>query len=79
MAQRSIQQRVLIPVGEIVSFERREVNPTTTAVLVAGMAGFATAIVLAITEARKGENPDDPTPPDESVIDIPIFSILWGR
>jgi len=79
MAQRSIQQRVLIPIGEIVSFEQRELNPTATGFLVAGMAGFATAIIFAITEARKGENPDDPTPPDESIIDIPLFSVMWGR
>jgi hypothetical protein len=79
MAQRSIEQRVQVPLGEIVSFERRELNKTTTAILVAGMAGFATAIVVAIAEARKGENPDGPGPPDESVIEIPLFSVLWGR
>lgn len=79
MAQRSILQRVQVPRGEIVSFERRELNKTTTAFLVAGMAAFATGIVLAISEARKGENPDGPGPPDESVIEIPLLSVLWGR
>jgi hypothetical protein len=79
MAQRSIQQRIQVPIGEIVSFERREVNVAGTAILAGGVAGFATVILLAITEARKGDNPDNGIPPDESIISIPLFSFLWSR
>jgi hypothetical protein len=76
---RSIEQRIRIPMGEIVSFERRELNGTATALTIAAGAAAVAGLVFGITEARKGDNPDPPGPPDEAVIEIPILSILFGR
>jgi hypothetical protein len=78
-SMRSIAQRVRIPVGEIVSFERRELNGPATALTVAAGAAAVVGLVFAITEARKGDNPDPPTPPDEAIVEIPILSLLFGR
>ena len=78
-ATRSIQQRIRVPAGEVVSFERRELNGTATVLTIAAGAAAVAGLVFAITEARKGENPDPPIPPDESIIEIPILSLLFGR
>ncbi len=78
-ASRTIQQRVRIPVGEIVSFERRELNTTATVLTIGAGTAAVIGLVFAITESRKGDNPDPPDPPDDAIVEIPILSILFGR
>lgn len=79
MASRPIQQRVRVPVGEVVSFERRELNtPATVSIIAAGAAALA-GIVFIITDARQPEVSDPVVPPDEAIIEIPILSLLFGR
>ncbi len=79
MAQRVIEQRIVVPRAEVVSFERRELNKTGTAFLLAAAAGLTGAIVAVITEARNPEDSDPGEPPDESIIEIPLSSLLFGR
>ena len=78
-ATQSIEQRIRVPLGEIVSFERRELNGPATALTIGAGAVAIAGLLFVITEARKGDNPEPPGPPDEAIVEIPILSLLFGR
>lgn len=76
----NIDQRVRVPAGEIVSFERRELNGFATGAAI-GAAALGVGLVFAIiNDALQGDDGDPPDPPDEfRGVSIPLFSLPWGR
>jgi hypothetical protein len=74
--QEQVGQEIAIRRGEIVQLERRKLDRTGTALLVAGTAAAATGVILLIVDAWGSENVVEP-PPDE--LRVPIFSIRLGR
>ena len=71
-----VGQEIAIRTGEIVQLERRKLDRTATALLVAGTVAAATGVIFLIVEAWGSEGVVEP-PPDE--LRVPIFSIRIGR
>ena len=76
----SIDQAVSVPVGEIVAFQRRELDRLKTGLLIGGGAAAVAGIAVLILDPLGG-SPDRPGPdPDEAVIvSLPGFSFPIGR
>jgi hypothetical protein len=73
-----IDQAVSVPVGEIVSFQRRELDRLQTGLFIGGTVAGVAAIALLILDPLRGD-PERPGPdPDESIV-LPIVSIPIGR
>ncbi len=74
-----IDQAVSVPVTEIVSFQRRELDRLQTGLFIGGAAAAVAGIALLILDPLRGD-PERPGPdPDESVLPLPIFSFTIGR
>lgn len=74
-----IDQAVSIPVGEIVSFQRRELDRLQTGLFLGGTAAAVAAVAVLILDPLKGD-PERPGPdPPESIIPLSIFSFTIGR
>lgn len=75
-----LRQTVRVPTSEIVSFQRRSLSTTNTALGVAGLTAAATGLVLyIISEHRAGDNDPDPPPPEDLRMRLRLFSISFGR
>ena len=76
---RDINQTIRIPTDEIVSFRLKELDKASTAFVVAGGVGLATAIVAFILQphGRQTGAPDDS--PDDSLVEFRLFSFTLGR
>lgn len=74
-----IDQAVSIPVGEILSFQRREMDRLQTGLFIGGTAAAVAGIAFLILDPLKGD-PERPRPdPPESIIPLSIFSFTIGR
>lgn len=73
-----IDQSVRVPMEEVVSFQRRELNKLGTGLLLTGGALALGALVAVIAEPLGGDDGDPDTPPDE-LFTLQIFSIPFGR
>jgi hypothetical protein len=75
----SLNQTVRVPKGEILSFQRREVDRLKTAFFVGGSVAVVTAVVALIVNpfGTTGPNPNDP--PDELFFRFNVFSVRVGR
>lgn len=71
-----LEQRVRVPSDEIVSFERRELNGTSTAIATVGTAVVIGGLFALLSQSLLGDNGDPGEPPDEFTFG---FSFLWGR
>lgn len=71
-----LEQRVRLPSDEIVSFERRELNGTTTAIATVGTAVAIGGLFALLSQSLLGDNGDPGEPPDEFTFG---FSFPWGR
>jgi len=75
-----IEQSVRFPIGEIVSFQRRELNGAATGLLIGGAAAVVAGLVAIIVDPFGGDglDPGDPDPPDFS-FQLDFVSLLFGR
>lgn len=74
-----IDQAISVPVAEIVSFQRRELDGLQTGLFIGGTAAAVAGIALLILDPLRGD-PERPGPdPDESILPLPIFSFTIGR
>lgn len=74
-----IDQAISIPVAEIVSFQRREMDRLQTGLFIGGTAAAVAGIAFLILDPLKGD-PERPGPdPDESILPLSIFSFTIGR
>lgn len=75
-----LHQTVRVPTSEIVSFQRRQLNTTTTALAIGGAAGLATLLVVYIvSEHRSGQGNGEPPPPDDLLLRFNLLSFPFGR
>lgn len=76
----TIEQRVRVPAGEVVSFQRREINGLLTATAMTGVAAGVAALVLVLGDAiRPDADTETDFGEDFTAFDIPIFSWVFGR
>ncbi|MGY8779680.1 MAG: hypothetical protein ACKVIN_16370 [Longimicrobiales bacterium] len=75
----AIEQVVRVPLGEIVSLQRRELNSLATGLTITGGVALMAGIVAIIVKPLLGEQQDPATPPDELSLSINIFSVMIGR
>jgi hypothetical protein len=75
----AIEQVVRVPLGEIVSLQRRELNSFATGLTITGGVALMAGIVAIIVKPLLGEQQDPATPPDEFSLSINIFSLGIGR
>jgi hypothetical protein len=75
----SLNQTVRVPVGEILSFQRREVDKLRTGLLVGVAAGVATAVVVFILDPFGSRDPPSGPDPDELRLDMGVFTIPVGE
>jgi len=74
-----MEQAVSVPVGEIVSFQRREMDRLQTGLFIGGTAAAVAGIAVLILNPLRGD-PERPGPdPDETILSLPIFSVTIGR
>ena len=74
----ALGQTIRVPAEEILSVERREFDGARTGLLAAASAAAAAGVIFMIMESfGGGDSPDGPTP-IESVISIPLFSLVVG-
>lgn len=71
-----IEQRVRLPADAIVSFERKEINGTTTVIATVGTAVVIGGLFALLSQSLLGENGDPQDPPDEFTFGL---SFPWGR
>lgn len=69
-----LEQSVRVPMGEIVSFQRRELNTGATALLLTSVAAGGAALFAFIVKPLAGQGNDGEPPPDE-FFDIVSFSL----
>lgn len=74
-----IDQSVRVPIGEIVSFQRREMNALATSLIIGGAVVGVGAMVAVIVDPFGWSNGDTEPPPDELFLSIPFPSFLFGR
>lgn len=75
-----LNQTIRVPTAEIVSFQRRSLDPIATGFSIAGAVGLGTALVLYIvSEHRSGNGGTPPPPPDDLMMGFNIFSFSLGR
>lgn len=68
-----IDQSIDFPIGEIVSFQRREINSLATGLVVGGAAIGLGALVALVGDALRGGSGDtDPGPDEFFLLSIPI-------
>lgn len=73
-----IDQAVSLPVGDIVSFQRRELDGLQTGLFIGGTAAAVAGVAFLILDPLRGD-PERPGPdPDETVIPLSIFSFTIG-
>lgn len=78
-AMLDLRQTIRIPMGEILSMERREFNGTGTGLLIAGGAAVATLVIMGIIEAfGSAEGGEDVDPPEDFSVVFGRFSFPWG-
>lgn len=75
----SIEQVVRVPLVEIVSLQRRELNAFATGMSITGGAAVIALLVAVIAKPLLGEEPGPPTPPDEFTASFSLFSVTIGR
>lgn len=73
-----IEQAVRLPMGEVVSFQRREVNALSTGLLLTGGAAALAGLVAIIANPLGGDASDPEPPPDEFFM-FELLSIPFGR
>ena len=74
-----LNQTIRIPTSEIISFRRKQFDPVSTGLFVAGSAAVLTAVVVFILHPSGRENNDPEEPPDDAWVEFPIFSFKIGR
>lgn len=72
-----IEQSLSFPIGEIVSFQRRELNGLATGLVIGGAVAVVGAMVAVIADPLKGSKPEPPDP-DEIILSFPI-PLPFGR
>lgn len=75
----SLKQTIRVPTGEVVSFQRRELNALATGLTIGAAAGVVTAIVFVIAQSVRGSTPDQPIDPDDLLLKLSVFSIPIGE
>jgi len=75
----AIGQVVRVPLGEIISLQRRELNSLATGLTIAGGVALMAGIVAIIVKPVMGEQRDPPFDPVDFSLSINIFSVLSGR
>ena len=73
----ALGQTIRVPAEEILSVERRELDGARTGLLAAASAAAAAGVIFMIMESFGGGNSPGPTP-IESVISVPLLSLLVG-
>lgn len=73
-----IDQSLRLPVDEIVSFQRRELDGVRTGLVLTGGAAVLAALIAVIADPLGGDNPDPEPPPDELML-LELLSIPVGR
>lgn len=75
-----LNQTIRVPTSEIVSFQRRRLNPVATGLSIAGAAGLGTLFVLYIvSEHRSGDDGSGGPPPVDFRLRMNVFSLSLGR
>tara|TARA_B110000116_G_scaffold223548_1_gene202788 strand:+ start:116 stop:619 length:504 start_codon:yes stop_codon:yes gene_type:complete len=75
----AIGQVVRVPLGDIISLQRRELNSLATGLTIAGGVALMAGIVAIIVKPVMGEQRDPPFDPVDVSLSINIFSVLSGR
>lgn len=77
--QSSLRQTVRVPIGEVLTFERRELDAVRTGVAVGGAAAVVAGVVVFIIKPfGQGDLGEEP-PPDDLQFNLGLFSIPIGR
>ena len=73
-----LSQTIRVPTGEILSFERRELDKAATGLFIgAGVGIAATALIFILDPSGRGE-PENTDPPDDLMLRIGLISIPIG-
>ncbi len=72
-----IDQAIRFPIDEIVSLQRRELNPLTTSLAIGGIAVGVGAAIAVLGNPLKGDSPEPPGP-DELFFSFPL-PLPFGR
>lgn len=74
-----IDQSLRFPIGEIVSFQRRELNGLSTGVAIGAATAVAAGVIVLILDPLRGSTADPEQEPDETVLTFRVLSIPFGR
>jgi hypothetical protein len=74
-----LNQTIRVPLSEILSFERRELDRGATALFVGGTLGLAGIVIYYIMDARQGDGDGPTVDPPELRKSLALLSIPIGR